>query len=171
MDTLLVNQYKLPTKSIPPISLKLLDGSTSNSIITSTLQLPVKFPSGDTLRLGFYVLPLDPISPLVLGYNWLTCYNLLIDWVLGSITFCPQLLDSLTPYLTSFARSTLLPSQDPSVITEPPPTPLVPPPPPLAPPSTPLTSAPQVRLHLRLYHTPLRNSVFRFIFRPTCLFD
>ena len=61
--------------------------------------------------------PLDPTCSVVLGYNWLTRYNPMIDWVLGRIIFRPQLLDQSIPTPTSTARAASLP-QEPSVSDE-----------------------------------------------------
>ena len=66
----------------------------------------------------FYVTLLEASCIAVLGHNWLTRYNLLIDWVLGSIKFrSPLHTDSLTSPETV---ATALLSSDPLT-----PTPLV----------------------------------------------
>ena len=61
---------------------------------------------------------LNPSCSMVLGYNWLTHYNLMIDWVLGCITFRPQLLDPSFLSLTSSARAAKLLLQNPSASDE-----------------------------------------------------
>ena len=52
VDTSFVQYYKLPAYPIDPIELKLFDG-TSNSIITQSLALPVRFPSGECMNVNF----------------------------------------------------------------------------------------------------------------------
>ena len=67
IDSVFVQTQHLPAYGIPPIKLR-LDG-TSNSVISQALDLQIRFPTGESQNLTFYVTllchdPFPMLSPI-----------------------------------------------------------------------------------------------------------
>ena len=77
--------------------------------------LPVCFASGEITLTMFYVTLLDGSCTIILGHSWLARHNLLIDWVMSSITFWTSTQTSPAPLSSaSTAVVTTLPIGNPT---------------------------------------------------------
>ena len=68
------------------IPLRMFDGS-STSTVEKKVQIPIKFSTGELHIVKFYITKLDKEYSVVLGYDWLTHHNPIIDWTEMKITF------------------------------------------------------------------------------------
>jgi len=89
MDFALVSKYHLLCWKINPCPLVLID-RTINHLVNYVISLPIRLPCLYSCQIEFFVTKLEGTYPRVLGHNWLTQHNPLIDWRKGTIEFNPS---------------------------------------------------------------------------------
>ncbi|CAA7258940.1 unnamed protein product [Cyclocybe aegerita] len=152
IDTNFVSIHNVSTYDIPPLALRLLDG-TVNTWITQAADIPIRYPTGDILSSTFFVTKLDSSCALVFGYNWLHNYNLLIDWTAGLLHSFQRLPQSeALPSLSGRSASVLPPTP---VVAKSLPVPPIPP----IPPTPSLPYEPSPKPSTPLPHVSLINAV------------
>jgi hypothetical protein len=70
VDPLFLAKNSIPSYDIPPVILRLIDG-TIGATIMSAADISIRFSTNDILHLKFCVTKLDPTSAFVFGHNWL----------------------------------------------------------------------------------------------------
>ena len=71
---------------ISPMRLKLIDGSYGPPLMRAS-DVTLTLSCGLVHNIHFLITHLDHEFPAVLGLDWLTQHNLLIKWVMSSVTF------------------------------------------------------------------------------------
>jgi len=96
MDFALISKYHLPCQKINSHPLTLIDG-TINHLVNHVVSLPIRLPCSYSCQIEFFVTKLEGTYPIVLGHNWLTQHNPLIDWRKGTMEFnLPEPIDQST---------------------------------------------------------------------------
>jgi len=86
MDFALISKYHLPYRKINPHPLALIDGII-NHLVNHVVSLPIRLPCLYSCQIEFFVTKLKSTYSIVLGHNWLTQHNPLIDWRKGTMEF------------------------------------------------------------------------------------
>jgi len=86
VDSALVSKYHLPCQKINSLPLTLING-TINHFVNHVVSLPIRFSCSYSCQIEFFVTKLEDTYPIVLGHNWLTQHNPLVDWRKGTLEF------------------------------------------------------------------------------------
>ena len=86
VDSVFISRYCLPIQKIDPLLLTLID-KTINHLMNHVISLPIKFLCSYSCQTEFFVTKLEGSYPIVLGHNWLTQNNPLINWKERTMVF------------------------------------------------------------------------------------